>query len=300
MAAAGGDQGAGADSSMSPVETEGQGDTASTGESVDSQVGEGGGAPQPSTTPDPDELLSADEIAALQNNPAALQKALQRSYTQKTQALAPYRRLIDEMRRDPRSTLLALNKQYGISVQDTPQQAAMAQGHAQAEPAVNQILQQVESAFGPEGARAMIPLLNQLVTNAVQGSVRPIQQQLEATRAEAVQEGVRSTLDQMTSAHPDWKQFEPKIVELGRRLQPVLDSDVSMFEYMEHLYHMAKRTQDVSNTAATLVKRTNNSVAASEPRPRTASSSSVQGSSQKHLPTLRESFEAAMKGQSLG
>lgn len=297
MAASGTDQGAGSTSaSEAPVESTSQGDTSSTG--TEDQAGSGEGAPPPQETPEPDDdsqLLTRSEIEALRNDPVALQKALQRAFTQKTQNLAPYARLIQELNRDARGTVIALAKQFGVPIAETAAESAVRTGQQNAQSARDTIMANLEAAFGPEGAQALMPVLNHLVEQ----SVTPIRQQLEQTQAMSVTSEIQSTLDRFTEKHPDWKKYEPKMYEIGKAFQLDPASGVSADSYMEYLFRLAKSEQDVSNEAAALLKRQQASASASEPRSRSTSAAAVSAPPKGPV-GLRESIQLAMAGKVVG
>lgn len=272
------------------VEPDSQGDTSASVDdsSATTPAGDPAAAGQPQPSAQPDDLLTPQEYEALKNNPDALRHALNRNYTQKMQELAPWRNFRDAYNRDARAAVTTLARQLGIPIAEDPQSTA---AKASTVDARSEILAKVEAAFGPEGAQALLPLLNNLVEHATLPARQTIQQLQEQT---AMNE-VRTSLDTMTKLHPDWKQFEAKMTEIGQQIQPA--QGFEPVAYLETLYHLAKRDQDVADKAKAIVDRTNNSVRASEPRTRTASSS--DNTPARAPRNFREAAEMAFRGETV-
>ena len=248
---------------------------------------ETGTEPAPPQESSGDELLSDEEYNALKSDPVALRKALNRSYTQKTQQLAPYRKLIEAFERDPNGTLELLARERGMVLQKPTTE----------HPAVptDQTVKVLKDALGPELdflADKLGPAFQTLVNQAV----GPVKQSVEMS---AAQNEAQSVLDSFTAKHPEWKKHEVEMTRLAQVFQPAIGSDgkplVTTAEYMENLFQLASRAESSAEQTKRVVARITKANGNVE--------SPASGVSPNHiapkpagLPTIEEAFAAAKAG----
>jgi len=243
------------------------------------------------------ELLSKEEIEKLKDDPAKLEAGFKSAFTKKTQELAeqrkqlePYQQLIRSYETDPKGTVKQLYEHFFPQQDATPKQAAQA---------TNAFLDQLRTGLGPELsflADRMAPALENLMQSYVGNQIAPVQERLEA---EAAEREVNAELSAFEVKHPDWKQHEEKMAEIGRRFHPAPDpltgQPPSTEEYMDTLYKLA--TFDISNAAkeTEMLKRMTASAGKSE-SPSSGTPENRVAKTPAKLPTFEEAFADAKKG----
>ena len=204
-------------------------------------------APAPQEASAEEQLLSQEELSKYPD-PQSQIKAMQKAFTQKTQKLAPYRRLIESLEKDPQATVKALAAQLKLQVQE-PQ--------ATSTPEVDETVQYIESTFGKQAAEAF----RRLAEKTIESKVAPLQEFQQRLTVEAAAKQSQATLEALTAKHPDWKNYEGKMVELGGRLQP---NGMSESDYLETLYYLATKDRSEADKTAKVVERINKSAASAE------------------------------------
>jgi hypothetical protein len=268
----------------------------------------------PSSSADPvsqatteQDLLSADEYAAVKDDPVAMRKAMNRAYTQKTQAIAEerkrleaYQGLISGLEANPLQTLELLGQQLGVKI-------VQPGSEVQAPPQVSQrdqLVGQLKTKLDEYGLGAVAPELvavAQGIAEEIAGQkLKPIEEAAGRLTTESQQREAANIMQQFQARHPDWKQHESAMMELSKRYKPATDAQgrflVTEGQYLDDLYRLANYETNVRTEAQKQLDRMRQSAAATEPRTTTVTSDKV---SQK-APTgasFRAAYEAAKRGE---
>lgn len=235
-----------------------------------------------------EELLSAEEREALKDNPAALVKAMQRSYTQKSQQLAQARRLAEALQEDPEGVIRALAKHRGMKIADAP-----AAGDDKKADVLGEVTGILEQQFGADSASALAPAITKLVQHLVGQAVGPIDQFRRETIERAAYTETQSTLTAFKAKYPDFPQFDADMAKLAQKVRP--GEGVTDSEYMEHLYHTVKSQRQKGQTAKDGQARTAASIKAGTPKPTGVSGTKVAQNPPRN-PTFKEAAAAARAG----
>jgi hypothetical protein len=200
-------------------------------------------------------------------DPEAKLKALNQAWTQKTQALSaqqkqlePLIQLAKGLSESPQKTIqeLARSLNVELSPSASPEKAAA----VAAETTAN-LLDSLRESLGPEYdflADKIAPAIEQAIRNKtadiIGREIEPIRQQARQREEEAVVQRVDLNIEAFSKKHPDWKQYEAQMSDIGKRLVPQHDPQTgqpaSWESYMEDLYFLA--TKDVRE--ADIAKRT--------------------------------------------
>jgi hypothetical protein len=226
-----------------------------------------------------DSLLSPDEYDSLKDDPVALRKALHKSYTQKTQALAAERRKLQD-----REYIAELARAHGLLRDEKPEP------ESKAEP--EDPYKELREVLGDELADVLVPSIRNLAVKEAEKVVGPILEAERRRQVEQMESGVRSTLEEFSKRHPGWEKHEREMVALGEKLQK--GPQMTNLEYMETLYKLAAPST-AGETAKKVVERMRKAARGAD-NPDSGVSDNHIAPAPPGLPTLDEAFEAAKKG----
>ena len=257
-----------------------------------------------------EELLPQEEYDKLRDKPEELRKALNKAFTQKTQALAeqrkafePYQELVSSLQEDPQGTVRALAERLGIKLEQ-------AETKVEAKEAVSELLTDLKQSLGPDLeflADKLAPVLERIVGKlagqAVSKEVEPLKQQAKALREEAIVQQVDANIEAFTDKHPDFQKHEAKMTEIGMRLHPAPDPKTgkppTWMEYMEDLYYLATKDVREGDITKKTVERMKESAEKSEPSEGGVASNRVTKAAPKGK-TFDEAFEQSWKDAAAG
>lgn len=246
-----------------------------------------------------DTLLSADEVAKLSPKERTAYQKLQAHYTQKTQALAAERKameqwkpLITGLETNPSQTLELVAQQLGLSVVKPDPQKAVA---SEVEAALADLPPELD-VFRP-----VLESFGQKLLSNIKSEIAPIREQTSKMASEAAAAETAATLEAFGAKHPDWKQFEPKMVELAKKFQPTPGA-MTDGEFLETMYQLATAGRSEADKTKQIVERINKSVAGSEEKTSGVANERVEvvmPESVRKDPSsrFRAAFEAAKRGE---
>lgn len=255
---------------------------------------------------DTESLLTKEEEAALKGEAAKQYKQMQRAFTQKTQKLSEERKkieqwqtFIDSFQANPQETLKRLAGSYGLQVAE-PEQQRM---NTTVQEVADESVQQLREALGPEGtvlADRLAPVFENLARRIAQTVVKtevdPIKEAQQRATAEAMAAEAESELEAFGKRHADWKEYESKIVELGKKFQPAQNSEMDTSEYLDMLYFLATKDRTDAATTKSVVDRLNKSVRAAAQETAGVSQKVVTPAAPKK-PSFQEAWQAAKRGE---
>ena len=257
-----------------------------------------------------EELLPQEEYDKLRDKPEELRKALNKAFTQKTQALAeqrkafePYQELVSSLQEDPQGTVRALAERLGIKLEQ-------AETKAEVKEATSELLADLKQSLGPDLeflADKLAPVLERIVGKlagqAVSKEVEPLKQQAEAMQAETVRQQIEGNLELFTKKHPDWKKHEVQMTAIGKRLHPAADPRTgkppTWMEYMEDLYYLATKDVREGDITRKTVERMKESAEKSEGSGDGVASNRVTKAAPKGK-SFDEAFEQSWKDAQAG
>ena len=213
------------------------------------------------------QLLSEAEQDAINaiEDPAKREKAFNRAWTQKTQrlaterkALAPLKALKDALDADGPGALRQLAEQYGLEIRD-PKDTTAAAASVDLTKTITDL---VKGSLGPEYedlADRLAPAILEAAKAVVADTTKPLQtRQEELVRESALREST-AVLDAFGKTHPDWKQHEPRMLDLSKGLQPGVDAQgkptMSEAQYLDHLYTLATKDRAVGEATKKVITR---------------------------------------------
>ncbi len=220
----------------------------------------------------------------------AKEKELNRAWTQKTQELAKQRKeveqyleLINAIKQNPRQTIKQMAEELGLTVQELKQQV---EEKAKEEPAMidKQALGSDLEFLGDKLSPALKPLTDQ---------VRSLSAELERIKAETAQREAATELEAFEKDHPDWKKYESKMAEIGRKLNPV---GMDTHEYLGILYDLANKPAREVKETVQAIERIQKAAGAVESKESGVPPEKIAPAPSSRTPTIEEAFEAAKKG----
>jgi hypothetical protein len=247
-----------------------------------------------------DELLSAEEVATLDDAGKANYKKMQKAFTEKTQKLAaerkeaeaykPYEEFIKAYQADPKSLIKQLASQHGLSLAE----AAQLQEPVKApEPSADMKIK-LRTLLG-EGNEELADGLAGVFADELGKTVKPIEERQTEALKKAATEAADADLKAFEKTHPDFKTHEAAMRELSLKLQPAANAKMDVGEYLEMLYKVASLKDSEATQTQKVLDRINKAAASSEPQSAAVPTSKVTPASPKR-PTIEEAFEAAKKG----
>ncbi len=209
-------------------------------------------------TPTPETGLITDaEYSALETkfagDPKGLRRALEGTFTQKTQKLAeerrsydrlkPYAELVDAYETDPLETIERLARQHGrtlaVAGETTETHADIPAASSEA---ATGLVDKFKEDLGPEYeymADAMAPALMNLVKAAMAATIEPLKAQQELIVGKAANDQTETVMQTFEKSHTDYKDHEPAMLALSQKIQP---NGMSELEYLDHLYQAVTST----------------------------------------------------------
>lgn len=284
------------DSSESSDDTEAAASVAAEEDDSDSQAGEEEESSESASEEEQEqELISEEEIGALKDNPKALRKALNRSYTQKTQELARMRQelsnaqqLLDSLKADPVGTVKILTAMAGLKVAEPENKQER-----------DELSAELEKILGPELAGQFAPIIEKLADRQAQKVMGPVRQRQEQQLKEAAEAQTQSVMAQMDKKYPGWKKHETRMLEYAKKLSANVSSGITEGEYAELLYRLSTMDEHDGDVAADVVDRVNRNAGKTPAANRSAPPKKVTVNPGKNV-SLREALEMAQKGQVVG
>ena len=227
-----------------------------------------------------DTLLSAEEFSKVQNDPVALQKAMQKAFTQKTQKLSEARRFAEAYQRNPEEFVRTVAQRHGYSIANPAPQAT---------PEVDQLASALEPAIGREAAATV----RQAISRAIEQTVQPLYAKAALSESQAV-------LENFKAKHPDFESVEPEMARLGQELfggSIPATSDQNMV--LDTLYKLATYDRKSAAQTKAVVDRINNAVANAEPQTQGVASNRVAPTAPAYK-TASEGVDAAIAAAKRG
>lgn len=262
---------------------------------------------QPKETAEETELLSKEQVASLTPEQQANYKKMQKAYTQKTQKLAAerkaleqYKDLIEAYEDDPKALVKTLAKHHDLKLAE--EVAAEQKSAAAVTEQSNALQADLRALLGEDNAPLADGLakifekhLQAASRQVVSSELAPLQQRQQQLEMESVQKSTAAEFDAMTSRHPDWKEYEPAMLELAQKWQPADRTKMSTAEYLDMLYRIVNLDSSEAKQTAKVMERLNKSAAAAEPA-KEAVNSQITTPQRPKKPTIQEAFAAAKKG----
>lgn len=261
----------------------------------------------PVETTETDELLTKDEVAKLSPEGQANYKKMQKAYTQKTQTLAAERKklenwqnVIDAFEADPVGTLRKIAPQYGLQFAEAAAKEAEettqdpnAEVTAQMQTELRELLGPEQEALADGLTKIFDRALRSATQSAVKAEVEPLKQRDQERALEEITTTTETEMKAFGDKHKDWKQHEPKMLEIGKKLLPA--EGMTTADYLETLYYLATKDQSEAEQVNKVVERINKAASSAEPQESAVNTTRVTPARPKR-PTLEEAFEAAEKG----
>jgi hypothetical protein len=261
----------------------------------------------PKETADEPELLSKEEVAKLTPEQQANYKKMQKVYTQKTQKLAAERKkleqwndVIEAYEQDPKAVLRTLAKQNDLKLAEeaaTEQKtsAVAAEKADGMQVKLRTLLGEENQALADGLAQIFREELQAASKQVVASELEPIKNRQQALEMEAVQKSTVADLEGLTSRHPDWKEYEPKMMEIANKWTPAANANMDTAEYLDTLYRLASLDADEATQTKKVIDRLNKSAKAAEPA-KEAVNSQITTPARPKKPTIQEAYDAAKKG----
>lgn len=247
-----------------------------------------------------DSPFSAEDKAALAKAPKEVQKlakGLQRSYTQKMQALGEVEKFKKQLEGDPQSILQRLAEANGLKVKFGEE--AQAETTTQAIDPVSAVVARARergvAIIGDEAADWLLGTIQAISSASSEARVKPLVESQATREREQATARFKDDFGRFEKEHPDWKQHETAMLELSKQVNPKMspyDTANFLYAHVTRPQQLAKAKAEASGAAK--VKR---AVADAEPAPRTR----IPGSKVKTAPpvykTSRDAAMAAMAEQ---
>lgn len=238
--------------------------------------------------------LTDEEIKQLSPKDLGTYRKLQKAYTQRSQEHSalkkqfdPWKPLIDAVSADPDKALERLAKERGYTLSRATQDNAVREHTAETVGALPEELQFLEP---------ILKARDQQLMDKIERQIAPMRRTTDAIVSEAAAAETAGTMRAFEAKHPDWKQHEGKMLEIGQKFVPV-PGTMTDFEYTEMLYRLA--TADVTKAEQTrsVIEKINKSAANAEPATPGMNSQRVEHT----LPPegerdIRAAFRAAKNG----
>lgn len=241
---------------------------------------------------DPDEtLLSADEVKKLNPKERSLYEKAQARFTQKTQKIAEERRALAEW--------TPMIDAFKTNPEDALKRVAAEMGYELTKTGADTTRQASAETLGdlPPELEPLKPALEAYLDSKLKNEIEPIRRHQDYIKAQAAAAETEATLKALEAKHPDWQQFESKMMEFGAKIVPT--GQMSELEYLELLYTMATAGRKEAETAKRTVERIQKSAKAAEPQATGVSQERiVQALPPPDQRSLRDAWNAAKEGVS--
>lgn len=224
-------------------------------------------------------LLSAEEFSKHANDPVALNKALQKAFTQKTQKLSEAKRMYEAYQGNPEGFARAVAQRHGLSI------AAPAPAPAE----VDMLASALEPVLGRDGAATV----KQAFTKIVEQTVQPLYAKAALSESQAVLDGFRAK-------HSDFAEVEPVMAQWGAELfGGAIPATSDQNKVLDALYKLATYDRKSAAQTKAVVDRINAAVASAEPQTQGVAPNRVAPSVPAYK-SASEGFDAAIAAAKRG
>ena len=253
-------------------------------------------------------LLTQEEVSRLSETDRATYRRMNQAFTQKTQKLAEERKQIQQIKEafetfqtDPQGAIKEWARHYGVKLAEEAEAAKDPQGQAaqiQGFNTLDRVKSKLRALLPGEENQPLADGLAQILADEVEQTVRqnvdPIKAQQEAAMMEAARASTEADFEALGTRHPDWKEHEAKMVEIGRQWTPAPGMPVD--KYLDTLYRLA--TLDESEAARTnkVLDRIHKAVSSAEPSPGAAVNTSRVTPARPAKASIEDAFRAAKQG----
>ncbi len=128
-------------------------------------------------------------------------------------------------------------------------------------------------------------LTDAVVQTKLDQAITPVKTAHEALTTREIEREVGEEMRIFEERHPDWKEHEAAMLELGDKVRP---AGMAAHEYLAHLYAAVTRDRTVTSTATATRERDTRESNARESEP---------ASTPPARPTIHEAFLAAKRGE---
>ena len=205
--------------------------------------------------------LTPQELSEIKSNSSLrkLYKSLHKAATDKFEAIAQDRAIIQSIREDPQLAARTLAKIAGLDISEPTKKAGPESEAADA------ITQGLADVIGPEAAQALRPVLDGLVNQQVQNALAPVNQKTESLRLHALAVRSDAEVEAFKSKHKgDFDAaIEKKMVELTRLLPA--GENVEPSQYLELIYQLATSGKTKSEAVKAVTARMTKAAETAEP-----------------------------------
>ena len=278
-----------------PVEAPEPADTAS----------EPAAAPEPAAEEETGDVLldklTPDEIAAIKSDPKLrkVYAGLMRSYTPKMQEIAEKQRLWDALNNPDtrRQATEALARAAGFQIAPEP-----VQGQDKAEQVADGISEEWSKVVGPEAAQLLRPLIEKTALMAVQGTLAPLQADVEAGRMES---RGRQAEAQISTFKADAEkrgikitpQIEQRMAQLGLKHRPSepFKTTEEGVEFLENMRILAMKDTLEADIEKRILDRMKIAAQSAEPGRGVPSTGREKRTNITREMSLNEALDVAMK-----
>ena len=247
------------------------------------------------TTEESEHLFTPEYVASL---PAELQtryKQMNGDYTRKTQALAKERKdienrvkeldewqsVIEGLKKNTDETIEQLAKHRGLTISRNTEQATSEETPEELKP--------LESYLEARDKR---------LESRIRAEYEPVKAKVAEMETNHAAAETKATVEAFTSKYPGWEKYESAMMDVGKKFVPTAGA-MTDFEYMEHLYTIARSKDSEAEKTKKVISKINNAAKSVEPN----RSSGVSSEQVEHvLPPpekrgIRESYAAAKRGE---
>ena len=264
-------------------------------------------APAAGASSESADLITDAELRALQTQfPDDLVKqraALNKAWTQKTQALAAERQklsaqaeLLAELERNGPETVRRLAQQVGLTVTET---APTTTAEATVQDASAQLLEGFKAKLGPEYdflapalAPAVMEIAQAVAQQIVSTQVEPLKQAREREQAEQTSKAVTDAVTAFEGTHADHATHRAAMLALSAKLP--IGPDMAYGEYLDLLYHAVTREQQIAEAVRSKIAAMTSAAQGTGGASRTAHDAELDAQLPAK-PTIAQAWAAATK-----
>lgn len=150
------------------------------------------------------------------------------AFAEERKKLGPWAEIAASFERDPEGTL----KQIQERLPKPP-------GPAKVDP---EVLRAIEGQLDDK-SKPLAPVVAPIVTALLDTNLAPVRAYIQQQQEQAKAAEAQSALAEFEKAHPDWKTYEDKMVEVGAKIQP---GSMSTREFLDALYTLASADARIS------------------------------------------------------
>ena len=245
------------------------------------------------------ELIPKEKYDQLKSDPVKLNKELVRAANKKfrdaadeRKAFEPYSNFIAALQKDPRAAISALGTRLGMEFKSPKSEETAVEDLNTA------IVKDVRAALGPEYedlADRLAPAIRAVAERVAAEQVRPLQDGVSDIINDSAIRESKLAIDSFSVKHPDWKDHEPAMVALSKKVTP--GEDVTEEEYLENLYYLVTRDKSTGDGVKKTIAKMQKSAGDGNSRQSSTVSDKNVSRRPTTLPTFTESAEAAKRGE---